>query len=43
VNTVKGIAFVNFSDRDVMRHNLVQQIIKAYKGFSITRTDQDTS
>ena len=43
VNTVEGIAFVNFSDRDVMRHNLVQQIIKAYEGFSITRTNQDTS
>ncbi|MGI8958920.1 MAG: PhoH family protein [Bryobacteraceae bacterium] len=27
---VEGIAFVNFDDRDVVRHHLVQQIVKAY-------------
>jgi phosphate starvation-inducible protein PhoH and related proteins len=27
---VEGIAFVNFDERDVVRHHLVQQIVKAY-------------
>ena len=43
VNTVEGIAFVDFSERDVVRHGLVQQIIKAYENFSITRTNEDRS
>src|SRR6202049_4511850 len=30
VGKIAGIAFVRFSERDVVRHNLVQQIIKAY-------------
>jgi phosphate starvation-inducible protein PhoH and related proteins len=30
VRHVEGIAFVHFSDRDVVRHTLVQQIVKAY-------------
>jgi phosphate starvation-inducible PhoH-like protein len=33
VGKIPGIAFVNFSERDVVRHNLVQQIIKAYDEF----------
>ena len=28
---IKGISFVNFDDRDVVRHPLVQDIIKAYE------------
>ncbi len=28
---IKGISFVNFNDRDVVRHPLVQEIIKAYE------------
>src|ERR1700685_1954637 len=28
---IEGIAFVHFNERDVVRHNLVQQIIKAYE------------
>lgn len=28
---VKGIEFVRFTDRDVVRHTLVQQIVKAYQ------------
>jgi phosphate starvation-inducible PhoH-like protein len=28
---VEGITFVNFSERDVVRHKLVQAIIKAYE------------
>jgi phosphate starvation-inducible PhoH-like protein len=31
---VDGIAFVRFDDRDVVRHRLVQQIVKAYEAFS---------
>ncbi len=34
VGAVEGIAFVHFGERDVVRHNLVQQIIKAYESFS---------
>src|ERR1700734_2068658 len=31
VGNIEGIAFVHFNERDVVRHNLVQQIIKAYE------------
>ncbi len=34
VGSISGIAFVHFNERDVVRHNLVQQIIKAYDEFS---------
>ncbi|MEE8202062.1 MAG: PhoH family protein, partial [Candidatus Acidoferrales bacterium] len=33
VGKIPGIAFVRFSEIDVVRHNLVQQIIKAYETF----------
>ncbi|MGH9681303.1 MAG: PhoH family protein [Candidatus Acidiferrales bacterium] len=33
VGRIEGIAFVRFDERDVVRHNLVQQIIKAYEDF----------
>lgn len=33
VERIAGIAFINFNERDVVRHNLVQQIIKAYDEF----------
>src|ERR1700674_2375151 len=33
VGRIEGIAFINFNERDVVRHNLVQQIIKAYDEF----------
>ena len=33
VGGIEGIAFVNFNERDVVRHTLVQQIIKAYEEF----------
>ena len=36
---VKGIAFVSFDETDVVRHPLVQQIIKAYEKFD--RKNQD--
>jgi phosphate starvation-inducible protein PhoH and related proteins len=34
VSEVDGISFIYFDDRDVVRHRLVQQIVKAYEAFS---------
>jgi phosphate starvation-inducible PhoH-like protein len=34
VSQVDGISFINFDERDVVRHRLVQQIVKAYEAFS---------
>jgi phosphate starvation-inducible PhoH-like protein len=34
VGAVDGIAFVNFDERDVVRHKLVQQIVKAYEAYT---------
>ena len=34
VNAIEGISFVHFDERDVVRHKLVQQIVKAYEAFS---------
>jgi phosphate starvation-inducible PhoH-like protein len=34
VSQVEGIAFVYFDEKDVVRHRLVQQIVKAYEAFS---------
>jgi phosphate starvation-inducible PhoH-like protein len=34
VGAIDGIEFVHFDDRDVVRHKLVQQIVKAYEAFS---------
>jgi phosphate starvation-inducible PhoH-like protein len=31
---VEGIAFVNFDERDVVRHHLVQRIVKAYDRYN---------
>jgi phosphate starvation-inducible PhoH-like protein len=36
VSQVDGIAFIHFDDRDVVRHRLVQQIVKAYEAFGQT-------
>jgi phosphate starvation-inducible protein PhoH and related proteins len=34
VSAIEGISFIHFDDRDVVRHRLVQQIVKAYEVFS---------
>ena len=34
VSKIEGISFVFFDDRDVVRHKLVQQIVKAYESFT---------
>jgi phosphate starvation-inducible PhoH-like protein len=31
LKSLTGISFINFDDRDVVRHNLVQRIVKAYE------------
>jgi len=35
VGAIDGISFVYFDDRDVVRHKLVQQIVKAYEAFTM--------
>ncbi len=37
VSKVPGISFIYFNERDVVRHNLVQRIIRAYEEFDQTR------
>ena len=34
VSNIDGISFVHFDDRDVVRHKLVQQIVKAYEALT---------
>jgi phosphate starvation-inducible PhoH-like protein len=34
VRDVEGIGFVYFDEKDVVRHKLVQQIVKAYEAFT---------
>ena len=36
VKNIEGIGFIYFDDKDVVRHKLVQQIVKAYDAFSKT-------
>jgi phosphate starvation-inducible PhoH-like protein len=43
VGRIPGIAFVHFNERDVVRHNLVQQIIKAYDEFGTSDTRRKLS
>ncbi len=37
IGSVEGIAFVHFDERDVVRHTLVQQIVKAYEAYGGSR------
>jgi phosphate starvation-inducible PhoH-like protein len=37
VGHIEGIAFVHFDERDVVRHQLVQQIVKAYESYGGSR------
>ncbi len=41
VRAIDGISFVRFDDRDVVRHPLVQAIVKAYETHSIDRTTSE--
>jgi phosphate starvation-inducible PhoH-like protein len=40
VSGIDGISFVYFDERDVVRHKLVQQIVKAYEAFTNGLTDR---
>jgi phosphate starvation-inducible PhoH-like protein len=40
---VPGISFVYFTERDVVRHTLVQRIIRAYEEYDQTRTTAGTN
>ena len=31
---VEGISFINFDERDVVRHSLVQRIVRAYEKYN---------
>jgi phosphate starvation-inducible protein PhoH and related proteins len=37
VGGVEGISFIHFDEKDVVRHQLVQQIVKAYESYSGSR------
>ncbi|MBI5408035.1 MAG: PhoH family protein [Nitrospirae bacterium] len=37
---IKGVCFIYFSEKDVVRHRLVQEIIKAYDKFEKSRIDK---
>jgi phosphate starvation-inducible PhoH-like protein len=43
VGKIEGIAFVHFNERDVVRHNLVQQVIKAYEEFDSSQAARPAS
>jgi phosphate starvation-inducible PhoH-like protein len=37
VGGIEGIAFIHFDEKDVVRHQLVQQIVKAYESYGGSR------
>jgi phosphate starvation-inducible protein PhoH and related proteins len=37
VGSVEGISFIHFDEKDVVRHQLVQQIVKAYESYGGSR------
>src|SRR6266516_2335974 len=43
VSHIDGIAFTYFDERDVVRHKLVQQIVKAYEAFSNGNADRPST
>jgi len=40
LKNLKDVRFVYFSEKDVVRHKLVQEIIKAYEKFEKSRKDK---
>jgi len=38
---LEGIEFVYFNDKDVVRHKLVQMIVKAYEQHAPSRNEDD--
>jgi len=43
VREIEGIGIIYFDDRDVVRHKLVQQIVKAYDAYSSPRAKDNAS
>jgi len=43
VGRVEGISMIYFTERDVVRHSLVQRIIRAYEEFDRTKTKADAN
>ena len=43
LGNLEGIEFVYFSEKDVVRHKLVQMIVKAYEEHSIKDNDDQTA
>ena len=43
LNSVKGITFVYFDETDVVRHELVQRIVRAYEKYDRGRLGEDTT
>jgi phosphate starvation-inducible PhoH-like protein len=39
---VAGIAFVHFNERDVVRHPLVQRIVRAYEAYNTQNLQQQS-
>ena len=37
VGSIDGISFIHFDEKDVVRHPLVQQIVKAYEAYGGSR------
>jgi phosphate starvation-inducible PhoH-like protein len=42
LSRVEGIAFVHFNERDVVRHPLVQRIVRAYETYSAQNQNQQS-
>lgn len=40
LNDIEGIKFIYFSERDVVRHKLVQEIVKAYEKYEKRSTEE---
>ncbi|HYR44612.1 MAG TPA: PhoH family protein [Terriglobia bacterium] len=38
ISGVEGISFIHFNERDVVRHALVQRIVRAYESYSVQNT-----
>src|SRR5438477_366443 len=38
ISGVEGISFIHFNERDVVRHPLVQRIVRAYESYSVHNT-----
>src|SRR5262250_25561 len=43
ISGVEGISFIHFNERDVVRHPLVQRIVRAYEAYSVQNTARQQS